>query len=89
MDEEIVGWRNEIDVINSEILDLLNKRMDLVKKIGKKKKELGIAIKDPKREEEIYNRLDNLADEKKIDREFVRDIFKKIIDKSIEEEELQ
>ena len=89
MDEQIVEWRKEIDIINSEILDLLNKRMELVKKIGHRKKQLGIEIVDSKREKEIYDRLDKLADEKGIDREFVREIFKKIIDKSVKEEKLQ
>lgn len=86
MDEKIVEWREKIDVINSKILDLLNERMDLVKKIGKRKKELDIPIKDAGREKEIYNKLDKLADSKGIDREFVREIFKKIIDESIKEE---
>ncbi len=89
MDEKIVKWRNEIDKINSKVLDLLNKRMNLVKKIGKRKKKLDIPVRDESREKEIYENLDKLADEKNIDRQFVREIFKKIIDKSINEEEKQ
>ena len=88
-DKKITEWRNEIDKINSKILDLLNKRMDFVKKIGKRKKELGIPIVDAGREKQIYDNLDKLADEKEIEREFVREIFKKIIDKSVREEKLQ
>ncbi len=89
MDEKIVEWRSKIDEINSKLLDLLNKRMDLVRKIGKRKKQMGIPIVDASREKEIYENLDKLADEKGIEREFVREIFKRIIDKSINEEKLQ
>lgn len=89
MDKKIVEWREKIDEINSKILDLLNDRMDLVRMIGKRKKKLDIQIRDAGREKEIYLRLDKLADQKGIDREFVREIFKKIIDESIKEEEEQ
>ena len=89
MDEKITEWRKEIDKINFELLDLLNKRIDIVKKIGKRKKQLGISIVDAKREKEIYEKLDKLADEKKLDRSFVREIFKRIIDEAVKEEKCQ
>ena len=89
MDEAITKWRSEIDEINSKILDLLNKRIEIVKKIGKRKKQLGIPIVDAKREKEIYEKLDKLADEKKLDRSFVKEIFKRIIDEAIKEEKCQ
>ena len=50
---EIKQLRNEINKINQEILDLFNRRMDLSAQVAQYKKEHGMPIFDPKREEEI------------------------------------
>lgn len=49
--------RNEIDSIDDNILALLDKRMGVVKEIGKLKLQTNTAIYHPKREEEIIKRL--------------------------------
>lgn len=49
--------REEIDKIDDEILDLLDKRMSIVKEVGKLKLKSNVAIYHPKREKEILHRL--------------------------------
>lgn len=49
--------RNKIDSINNEIVDLLNKRIELVKEIGKEKKATKFQILDVSREELILNNI--------------------------------
>ena len=45
--------RDEVDAIDSKILDLLSERMELIRKIAEQKKEADLPVLDKKREEEI------------------------------------
>lgn len=50
--------RNYIDDIDESIVNMLNSRFDLCKKIGEKKKALGMdTVYVPEREQAIINRL--------------------------------
>lgn len=51
--------RDKLDIIDDEILNLLNKRMDLVAEVGNIKHKSGGAIYRPEREKEIIQRLTN------------------------------
>ena len=53
------NWRNEIDSIDAEILDLLQKRITIVREIGKVKARAGIPMIDEERERIIINRVLN------------------------------
>lgn len=56
---DLKDLRNQIDKIDDEILTLLDKRMGIVKEIGKLKLRSNTAIYHPKRENEIIERLIN------------------------------
>ena len=58
---EIDDLRKQIDVIDQKLLDMLNKRGSIVKKIGEIKSKQNIAIYQPTREKEIIDRLKNLT----------------------------
>jgi len=68
--------RNEIDKIDGALVDLLEKRMDVSRKIGEIKKSKDIPVKDEEREKEIINRVP----------ERLKGIFQEIINKSKEEQ---
>ena len=51
--EKLIEYRNEIEKIDSELIELLVQRMEISKKIGALKRENGLPIFDPKREEEL------------------------------------
>ncbi len=53
----VTNLRKEIDGIDNEILDLLNKRAGLAKEIGKIKNQSSSAVYIPGREEKIFERL--------------------------------
>lgn len=57
----IKDFRNQIDKVDNEILELLNKRMDFVKEIGNLKQTSGTSIYRPEREKDILNRLKKLS----------------------------
>lgn len=49
--------RNKIDILDSQILELLNRRAEIVIEIGEEKAKEGMGFYAPQREEEIYERL--------------------------------
>lgn len=62
MDKRILNLREEIDKIDEKIITLLKSRMDVSKKVGELKATLHIPVEDKGREEEIIQRLGELAD---------------------------
>lgn len=69
--------RKEIDNIDEEIFQLLERRFSLTDTIGKYKKENNILIRDSKREEEIKLRMEKL--ENKIE---IKEIYERIFELS-------
>ena len=57
MDKRILHLRNELDLIDKEILLLLENRMDIIRKVGEIKSKLDIPIEDIEREKEIIKKL--------------------------------
>ncbi len=55
--EELLKLRNEIDLIDRELLGLISKRFDCAIKIAKIKESEGLEIYDPNREAYILRRL--------------------------------
>ena len=78
---EIEKLRKSIDEISLEILNLLNKRAEIVKKIGLEKEKLGIEIYNPLREETLSSILckNNTGP---FSNEAIKRIFKTIYDES-------
>lgn len=71
---EIEGLREEIDKVDREIVQLLNKRIELVLHIGELKNRDELAVEDLEREKEILSKL--CGD--KLDGEFLRNIYEVI-----------
>jgi len=57
--KELKEFRKDIDNIDDKIIYLLNKRAEIVIEIGKIKKLLNLGVFQPKREEEIIQRITN------------------------------
>ena len=57
--------RVAIDALDNEMLELLNRRMNVVERVGEIKKETGGAIYRPEREKAIIDRLNRLNEEQK------------------------
>lgn len=79
MDIDIL--RNEIDIIDKQILKLFIKRMECCKKISKIKKENNLPIFNKEREDEILKSISNLSGE--YNKECCK-LFKNIMDISKE-----
>lgn len=81
---DILGeLRQQIDVFDDHLLDLLEKRMQVAETIGKYKKENNITILQSTRWEEIINKVLSRGKAKSLSREFIDTIFKAIHQESI------
>ncbi|MEM1873402.1 MAG: prephenate dehydrogenase/arogenate dehydrogenase family protein [Acidilobaceae archaeon] len=52
---EVEDFRAEIEKVDSEILELIRKRMEIVKKLARVKASLGLEIRDPARERAVLD----------------------------------
>lgn len=80
--EKVQALRKEIDTIDNQILNLLAKRFELVKTIGKLKNIHGLTIVDKDREEEKMENLSKKAKTLKVDPKFIASLWKKIFSHS-------
>lgn len=71
--DDLKQYRDEIDIIDKNITELFEKRMDLSKKVAQVKKENSIAILNAKREEEVIQK--NLSYLKNSEYRFVLEGF--------------
>lgn len=77
----IEDWRAEIDVIDSELLRLLNKRARLAVKVGESKKAAGLSLCDEAREREVIERACQ-ANQGPLDERAILKLFRRIIRES-------
>jgi chorismate mutase len=70
--------RNEIDALDTDIVRLLSKRASAAAQVGRAKREQGIVIRDPSREENVLNvAAENSA--APMDDAGIRSIYREII----------
>jgi chorismate mutase len=83
MNNELNDLREEIDAIDDKIVDLLSKRMSIVEKVGKLKKEHQIPPLDKKRLAEVLDTKKNKAKIVGVSESFIEKLFKVIHDHSV------
>jgi len=74
-----VTLRKKIDTIDEKVVLLLKERMDLCKSIGAFKVKNGLAVKDHRREDEVYLHVMAKALEVGLDPQKVEAVFKDIV----------
>lgn len=67
--------RDEIDIIDRRLIEVLQHRMQVVQKVGELKKENGIAPLAPERWQQVLETRSQVAKELGIDENMVRDIL--------------
>ena len=70
--------REDINRVDEQIISLLSKRQELAADIGKLKRDLGIEIIDPAREQEVLRRISSKSNEN-LSTRAIRNIFSEII----------
>ena len=86
-DESIRKLRNQVDLVDTELIKLLAKRRDLTIEIGKIKKRKNIPIMDGERRGEVLDRIRKEAKKHGLDEKKAEDFWGCIIDCAIKEQE--
>lgn len=81
-ENKLENLRKEIDKIDSEIIQLLAKRFEIVKQIGVFKKENKITVVDKERFQKVLEKVANIAEKQGISKDFIHEIYEKIHDYS-------
>jgi chorismate mutase / prephenate dehydrogenase len=85
--DQLKEYRSDIDLIDGQIIDLLAERMATVRKIGEIKQDEGLPVCVESRERLVLDRIAELAKEKDLPADEVRELFKLIIKTSRKEQE--
>ncbi len=80
--EHLDEKRNELDLIDRQILMLIHARENLVKEVAKVKKENGFDIEDNEREQSVFKNWISAAEELNLDKELIEQIMKLILERS-------
>lgn len=77
--EDLTRLRVQIDALDVELLNLLNRRAGIVEEIGNIKERLALGIYEPKREEQVFSNVlsQNLGP---LQADAVKRIFERVID---------
>ena len=76
--------RKEIDELDQEILQIIAKRVEVVKKIGKLKTSNNIPFVDEKRRLELMELITRKAEEFGLSKEFIKKLYSTIHDHAVE-----
>jgi chorismate mutase len=77
--EALARYRDEIDALDLELLELLNRRTKVVEEIGQVKEAVNLPVYEPKREDDVYR---NVSEHNggPLTSDAVKRIFERIID---------
>jgi chorismate mutase/prephenate dehydratase len=85
---DLSDWRERIDALDRQLVDLLNERMSCAQEIGRIKKESGRPVRDPEREQALLDKL-KAYNQGPVEDDSLEAIYRQIIQAAIglEEEE--
>ena len=75
MSSKLDGWRNQIDVIDEKVISYLSKRMKIVQKIGKFKKDQNISTFDKNRWQKVLNTNIKKGEALGLSKEFIKNLL--------------
>lgn len=87
MPDDLKKLRIEIDGVDKAIVEMLAKRFEITRKIGKYKKEQNLLSQDIEREKQILAQRKFWAQEHGLDDNLVDEIFKIIVKKVVKDNE--
>ena len=74
-ENKLEEYRKQIDVIDTEIVELFSKRFEIVKQIGTFKKENNIPVVDNNRFQKVLEKVENIAEKQGVSKDFINDIY--------------
>ena len=80
MSNELEEFRRQIDALDIELIDVLARRIAVVRKVGELKAGTDISVVQPARAEAVKNRAVEMAVRQGLDEAFVRKLYDLMID---------
>ena len=80
MNEQLEEYRKQIDALDIELIDVLARRIDVVRKVGDLKAVTDIAVVQPTRAQAVKDRAAEMGVSKGLDEAFVRKLYDLMID---------
>jgi chorismate mutase-like protein len=86
---DISDWRNRIDELDRKLVDLLSQRAHAAHEIGKLKRNAGMPIYEPDREQTVFSNVRSVNQGPLADRDLLR-IYERVMDimRQIQQEEI-
>lgn len=81
---DLSGWRMEIDDVDSNLIKLLARRNQIARKIARTKMTSGIAVFDAERETQVIRRRQELASVLGLKKDFVQALMRLVMKASKE-----
>lgn len=78
--DELEKYREQINALDRQLIDLFAKRFDIVRAVGELKAEKGIKVVQSERVVEVTDRAVQMGLEKNLDEDFIRGLYKLMID---------
>ncbi len=85
--KKLTKLRNEINLLDKQLIELLSERMDVAENIGKVKKVGNVAILQRSRWQEVIQKMVNEGEQSGLSSEFIEKVFKAIHQESIQHQE--
>ena len=86
-EERLEALRKKILNVDEALVELVRERRALVLEIGAVKGELGLPVMDPSREAAVVRRAAELARDRDVDEELIRDVIWRIMASAREDQE--
>ena len=80
--KNIAGFREQIDQIDEQIIDLLSERLRLTRKIGVIKDKINKPVIDKDREVDLNARIEKICRQKGLDSSFISNLWQLILHES-------
>lgn len=78
--EILKPFRDEIDRLDQEIVKLIAERFEIVHQVGEAKAKYNISTVQPKRMDEVLNRVAHIAERHNLDPDLIRLLYTNMID---------
>ncbi|MGH1397850.1 MAG: chorismate mutase [Alphaproteobacteria bacterium] len=80
MNEKLEQYRKEIDALDIELVDVLARRLAVVRAVGALKAETGLSVVQPERAKAVVDRAAEMGVEKGLSPDFIRALYHMMID---------
>lgn len=78
--KELENYRKQIDELDNQIIECLARRFEIVRAVGRLKAEKSIEVVQSRRAEQVVKRVSDMAQDKNVDPELIRNFYLAMID---------